>query len=67
MIKQKSGALDGLYAEWFRLTTEQYIKGERMRRITITTLWNFFVLILAVITPNITIAIETLGMIFDLI
>ncbi|KAH9424502.1 hypothetical protein DERP_004687 [Dermatophagoides pteronyssinus] len=55
------GALDGLYAEWFRLTTEQYIKGERMRRITITTLWNLFVLILAVITPNITIAIETLG------
>lgn len=57
-----SGALDGLYAEWFKLSTEQYIKGERVRRITITTLWNIFVLILAIVTPNITIAIETLGM-----
>ncbi|KAH9529710.1 hypothetical protein DERF_003579 [Dermatophagoides farinae] len=55
------GALDGLYAEWFKLSTEQYIKGERVRRITITTLWNIFVLILAIVTPNITIAIETLG------
>ncbi|KAI7697846.1 Putative sodium-coupled neutral amino acid transporter 7 [Sarcoptes scabiei] len=55
------GALDGLYAEWMRLTTEQYIKGERCRRIIATTFWNLLVLILAIVTPNITIAIETLG------
>lgn len=55
------GALEGLYAEWFHLSAEEYIKGERLRRIFITTVWNSAVLVLAVVTPNITIAIEMLG------
>lgn len=55
------GALDGLYAEWRQLSAEAYIRGEKWRRIVITTLWNIAVLLLAVVTPNITIAIELLG------
>ena len=56
-----SGAFEGLYAEWRNLTAEAYIRGEKWRRIIITTLWNIAVLMLAVVTPNITIAIEMLG------
>ena len=55
------GALDGLYAEWRQLTAEAFIRGEKWRRLTITTLWNITVLMLAIVTPNITIAIELLG------
>ncbi|KAJ6221221.1 hypothetical protein RDWZM_007033 [Blomia tropicalis] len=55
------GAFEGLYAEWRNLTAEAYIRGEKWRRIIITTLWNIAVLMLAVVTPNITIAIEMLG------
>lgn len=55
------GALDGLYAEFRKLSTEEFIQGEFKRRVTITTIWNVVVLLLAIVTPNITIAIELLG------
>lgn len=55
------GALDGLYAEWCRLSTEQYISGEAWRRVIMTSVWNVLVLVLAIVTPNITIAINALG------
>jgi hypothetical protein len=55
------GALDGLYAEFRKLSTEKFIRGEFRRRITITTSWNIVVLLLSIVTPNITIAIELLG------
>ncbi|CAG2101308.1 unnamed protein product [Medioppia subpectinata] len=60
------GALDGLYAEITKLSTEDFIGGELKRRIIITSIWNTVVLILSIVTPNITIAIELLG-IFALI
>ncbi|XP_054165008.1 sodium-coupled neutral amino acid transporter 7-like [Oppia nitens] len=55
------GALDGLYAELTKLSAEDFILGEFKRRIVITTIWNVVVLILSIVTPNITIAIELLG------
>ena len=55
------GALEGLYGEIRGLSTEDYIHGERVRRIVITTGWNVAVLLLAVVTPNISIAISMLG------
>ena len=56
-----SGAFDGLYAEWRQLSAEAFIRGERWRRLVITTFWNAAVLMLAIVTPNITVAIEMLG------
>lgn len=55
------GALDGLYAEFVKLTTDEYIKGEPKRRVVVTTLWFFSTVLLAVFTPNIGIVIELLG------
>lgn len=56
------GALDGLYAEFSKLSTDEFIRGEFWRRVVITTSWNIVVLLLSIVTPNITIAIELLGM-----
>ena len=53
--------MDGLYAEWRHLSAEAFIRGEKWRRMFITTLWNAAVLLLAIVTPNITVAIEMLG------
>ncbi|PRD32778.1 UNVERIFIED_CONTAM: slc38a7 [Trichonephila clavipes] len=55
------GALDGLYAEFAHLTTDQFIKGEFKRRIVVTTLWFISTLLLAVLAPNIGVVIELLG------
>lgn len=55
------GALDGLYAEFAKLTTDQFISGEYKRRIVVTTLWFLTTVLLAVLTPNIGIVIELLG------
>ncbi|GFR07084.1 putative sodium-coupled neutral amino acid transporter 7 [Trichonephila clavata] len=55
------GALDGLYAEFAHLTTDQFIKGEFKRRIVVTTLWFMTTLLLAVLAPNIGVVIELLG------
>ncbi|GIY39326.1 sodium-coupled neutral amino acid transporter 7 [Caerostris extrusa] len=55
------GALDGLYAEFAHLTTDQFIKGEFKRRIVVTTLWFASTLLLAVLAPNIGVVIELLG------
>ncbi|CAG2161906.1 unnamed protein product [Oppiella nova] len=55
------GALDGLYAELSKLSAEDFIGGELRRRIIITSVWNAVVLLLSIVTPNITIAIELLG------
>ncbi|KAG8193750.1 hypothetical protein JTE90_005048 [Oedothorax gibbosus] len=55
------GALDGLYAEFAKLTTDQFIKGEFKRRIVVTTLWFISTVLLAVLAPNIGVVIELLG------
>lgn len=55
------GALDGLYAEFAELTTDQFIKGEFKRRIVVTTLWFLTTVLLAVLAPNIGVVIELLG------
>jgi len=54
-------ALDGLYAEYFKITTDEIIKGERKRRYVTTTLWFATTLVLAIYTPNIGVVIELLG------
>lgn len=61
MITACRGALDGLYAEYMKLTAEEFIEGEFRRRIVITTLWFFSSLAIAVFTPNIGVVIELLG------
>lgn len=55
------GALDGLYAEFVKLSTDEFIKGEYKRRIVVTTIWFFSSVLLAVLTPNIGVVIELLG------
>ncbi|XP_021003716.1 sodium-coupled neutral amino acid transporter 7 isoform X1 [Parasteatoda tepidariorum] len=55
------GALDGLYAEFANLTTDQFIKGEFKRRIVVTSLWFCTTVLLAVLAPNIGVVIELLG------
>lgn len=55
------GALDGLYAEFAKLSTDDFIKGEYKRRILVTTIWFFSTVFLAILTPNIGIVIELLG------
>lgn len=60
-LTNQSGAFDGLYAEWRQLSAEAFIRGEKWRRLLITTFWNAAVLMLAIVTPNITVAIEMLG------
>jgi sodium-coupled neutral amino acid transporter 7/8 len=55
------GALDGLYSEWFQLSVEQVIEGERKRRMVITSGWFVSSLLLAIYTPSIGIVIELLG------
>lgn len=55
------GALDGLYAEWAKLSTDQFIIGEFKRRLVVTTLWFLTTVLLAVLTPNIGVVIELLG------
>ena len=44
-----------------KISTDQFIKGERKRRVIITTGWFVTTLVLAVYTPNIGIVIELLG------
>ncbi|GBM50023.1 Putative sodium-coupled neutral amino acid transporter 7 [Araneus ventricosus] len=55
------GALDGLYAEFVHLSTDQFIKGELKRRVVVTSLWFASTLLLAVLAPNIGVVIELLG------
>lgn len=55
------GALDGLYAEYMNLSAEDFIAGERTRRVVITTVWFVTSLLFAIFTPNIGIVIELLG------
>jgi len=54
-------ALDGLYAEFFKVSTDRFIKGEPSRRVITTTGWFTTTLLLAVYTPNIGVVIEVLG------
>lgn len=61
MIVCGRGALDGLYAEFFKIPTDKFIAGESKRRIVITTVWFFTSLGIAIFTPNIGIVIELLG------
>lgn len=55
------GALDGFYAEFSKISTEQFIRGEKKRRIIITTFWFITTVLLSIFTPNITVVIELLG------
>ncbi|KFM77388.1 putative sodium-coupled neutral amino acid transporter 7, partial [Stegodyphus mimosarum] len=55
------GALDGLYAEFAKLTTDQFIRGEFKRRIIVTSIWFATTVLLAVLAPNIGVVIELLG------
>ncbi|RWS22749.1 putative sodium-coupled neutral amino acid transporter 7-like protein [Leptotrombidium deliense] len=61
MIFCGRGALDGLYAEFRKLPAEQFIKGEKKRRVIITTIWFATSLAIAIFTPNIGVVIEFLG------
>lgn len=55
------GALDGLYTEFAKLSTDEVIYGEKRRRIIITILWFVTSLLFAIFTPNIGVVIELLG------
>ncbi|XP_028967688.1 putative sodium-coupled neutral amino acid transporter 7 [Galendromus occidentalis] len=55
------GAFDGLYAEIFKIPTEEFIANEKRRRIIITTLWFVTTTTLAVTLSNIGVVIELLG------
>ncbi|XP_023219875.1 putative sodium-coupled neutral amino acid transporter 7 isoform X1 [Centruroides sculpturatus] len=55
------GALDGLYAEFSGLTADEFISGEKRRRVIITSVWFIATVLLAVFTPNISVVIELLG------
>lgn len=61
LIYNFRNALDGLYAEFFKIDTDRFIKGEKKRRIITTTGWFFTTLVLAIYTPNIGVVIELLG------
>lgn len=61
MIVCGRGALDGLYAEFWKLPAEEFIRGETRRRVIITTVWFFSSLAIAIFTPNIGVVIELLG------
>ncbi|XP_023221953.1 putative sodium-coupled neutral amino acid transporter 7 [Centruroides sculpturatus] len=55
------GALDGLYAEFAKLTVNDFLKGEKKRRIIITSGWVAVTLFLALYTPSIGVVLEMLG------
>lgn len=55
------GALDGLYAEFAKLTVNDFLKGEKKRRIIITSGWVAITLFLALFTPSIGVVLEMLG------
>lgn len=55
------GAFDGLYAEIFKVSTEEFILREKRRRVIITTLWFMTTVALAVTLSNIGVVIELLG------
>uniref|UniRef100_T1K0M2 Amino acid transporter transmembrane domain-containing protein n=2 Tax=Tetranychus urticae TaxID=32264 RepID=T1K0M2_TETUR len=61
MILCGRGALDGLYAEFFKLSAADFMEGEPRRRIVITTIWFVTSLLAAILTPNIGILIQLLG------
>lgn len=60
-FSKNRGALDGLYAEFFKLSAQNFIKTEKKRRFIITSIWFFSSLFLAMYTPNIGVVIEFLG------
>jgi sodium-coupled neutral amino acid transporter 7/8 len=61
MIVCGRGALDGLYAEFRKLSAADFIEGEPMRRFVITSIWFATSLVIAIFTPNIGVVIELLG------
>ncbi len=54
-------AIEGLWVEMFKLDALAIINYEKMRRITIVTIWFAFSLMIALFIPNITIVINYLG------
>lgn len=54
-------ALDGLYGEVRKLSTEELKSSERTRRIVITTLWFLSTVTLAVFAPDISVTLQLLG------
>lgn len=55
------GAVDGLYAELFRLSAGEFIIGEKKRRIIIVSLWFCSSLVIALYTNSIGTVIHALG------
>lgn len=55
------GALDGLYGELRKLSTDELKSSERSRRLVITTLWFFSTVALAVFAPDISLTLQLLG------
>lgn len=54
-------ALDGLYGEIRKLSTEEFKSSEKTRRYVITTLWFFSTVALAVFAPDISVTLQLLG------
>ncbi|XP_064468599.1 sodium-coupled neutral amino acid transporter 7-like [Ornithodoros turicata] len=55
------GAFDGMYAEAMKLSADDYIHGERRRRLAITTGWFTTSLALSVVISSIGVVLELLG------
>jgi len=55
------GALDGLYGEFRKLSTEEFKSGESTRRIVITTLWFFSTVAFAAFASDISVTLQLLG------
>lgn len=55
------GALDGLYGELRKLSTDEFKSSEKTRRIIVTTIWFFSTVALAVFAPDISVTLQLLG------
>lgn len=55
------GALDGLYAEFRKLSTDEMKSSEKTRRVVITTLWFISTVMLAIFAPDISATLQLLG------
>lgn len=55
------GALDGLYGEIRHLSSDEFKRGEKSRRIIISTVWFHSTVLLAIFAPDISVTLQLLG------
>lgn len=54
-------ALDGLYGEFRKLSTDEFKSSERTRRVVISTVWFLTTVALAAFAPDISVTLQLLG------